>query len=77
MLGGGGGHTVYGKLMPAQDSLMLGGLPLGLAHRVKLLRPVASGQAVKWNDVAVDDASAAVRFRRQMEAHPRVQQDEW
>ena len=37
---------------------------------------VASGHAVKWNDVAVDDASPAVRFRRQMEADPRVQQDE-
>ena len=43
-LDGEGGYTVYGKLMPAADSLALGGLPLGLAHRVKLVRPVASGQ---------------------------------
>jgi predicted homoserine dehydrogenase-like protein len=75
-LDGEGGHTVYDKLMPATDSMALGGLPLGLANRVKLVRPVASGHAVKWNDVAIDDASPAVRFRRQMEADPRVQQDE-
>jgi predicted homoserine dehydrogenase-like protein len=67
-LDGEGGYTVYGKLMPAADSLALGGLPLGLAHHVKLLRPVASGQPVKWGDVAIDDGNAAVRFRREMEA---------
>ena len=31
---GEGGFTVWGKLMPASDSLRLGGLPLGLAHGV-------------------------------------------
>ena len=67
-LDGEGGFTVYGKLMPAAASVALGGLPLGLAHRVKLVRPVASGQAVKWNDVAFDANDAAVRFRRQMES---------
>jgi predicted homoserine dehydrogenase-like protein len=67
-LDGEGGFTVFGKLMPAAASVTLGGLPLGLAHRVKLVRPVASGQAVKWTDVAFDASDAAVRFRRQMEA---------
>jgi predicted homoserine dehydrogenase-like protein len=67
-LDGEGGFTVYGKLMPAAASVALGGLPLGLAHRVKLVRPVASGQAVKWSDVAFDANDAAVRFRRQMES---------
>ena len=71
VLDGEGGYTVYGKLMPAADSLALGGLPLGLAHHVKLVRPVASGQPVKWSDVAVDAANAAVRFRREMEAEFR------
>jgi predicted homoserine dehydrogenase-like protein len=67
MLDGEGGYTVYGKLMPAADSLAQGGLPLGLAHHVKLVRPVAGGQSVKWSDVAVDALSAAVKFRREME----------
>jgi len=68
VLDGEGGHTVYGKLMPAADSLRLGGLPQGLAHGVKLVRPVAAHEAVHWSDVAVDPANDAVRFRREMEA---------
>jgi predicted homoserine dehydrogenase-like protein len=67
-LDGEGGFTVYGKLLPAQTSLKLGGLPLGLAHGVKLVRPVNAGQAVSWNDVAYDGNSLAVRLRREMEA---------
>src|SRR5258706_5664131 len=39
-LDGEGGYTIYGKLYPAADSLALGGLPLGLAHDVKLLHPI-------------------------------------
>jgi predicted homoserine dehydrogenase-like protein len=68
VLDGEGGYTVYGKLMPAAASLALGGLPLGFAHHVKLRRPVASGEPVKWTDVAADESDAVVRFRRQMEA---------
>jgi len=67
-LDGEGGYTVYGKLMPARDSLALGGLPLGLAHHVKLLRAIAQGQPVKWTDVAIDRDSTAVKVRREMEA---------
>ena len=67
-LDGEGGYTVYGKLMPAADSLGLGGLPLGLGHRIQLVRPVAAGQPVKWDDVVVDETSVAVKFRREMEA---------
>jgi predicted homoserine dehydrogenase-like protein len=67
-LDGEGGYTVYGKLMPAADSLGLGGLPLGLGHRIRLVRPVAAGQPVKWDDVVVDETSVAVKFRREMEA---------
>jgi predicted homoserine dehydrogenase-like protein len=68
VLDGEGGYTVYGTLMPAADSLALGGLPLGLAHRARLVRTVAGGQPIGWNDVALDATSAAVRFRREMEA---------
>jgi len=67
VLDGEGGFTVYGKLLPARESLALGGLPLGLAHGVKLLRPVAAGQTVGWDDVAFDPDATAVRFRREME----------
>ncbi|MFN7087356.1 MAG: NAD(P)H-dependent oxidoreductase [Burkholderiales bacterium] len=67
MLDGEGGYTVYGRLMPARDSLARGGLPIGLAHGVRLKRAVARGTPVSWQDVAVAD-NEAVRFRREMEA---------
>jgi predicted homoserine dehydrogenase-like protein len=67
MLDGEGGYTVYGKLVPAEDSLRLGGLPLGLAHAVKLVSPVAAGQPVRWSDVQVDASSEAITVRRAME----------
>jgi predicted homoserine dehydrogenase-like protein len=73
ILDGEGGRTVYGRLYPAADSLAFGGLPLGLAHGVKLLAPVAVGAPVKWSDVAVDANDAAVKFRRTMEMECRRQ----
>jgi len=66
-LDGEGGYTVYGKLLPARDSLRLGGLPLGLAHGVVLRRAVAAHAPVRWDDVAYDSDAEAVKFRREME----------
>ncbi|GIL04272.1 MAG: flagellar protein FlgA [Betaproteobacteria bacterium] len=66
-LDGEGGYTVYGRLMPAAESLRIGGLPLGLAHRLRLKNAVASGAAVRWHDVEIDENDPAVRFRREME----------
>jgi predicted homoserine dehydrogenase-like protein len=67
MLDGEGGYTVVGKLMPAADSLAVGALPLGLAHGVKLRAPVRAGDPVRWDNVEIDQALAAVRLRREME----------
>ncbi len=67
ILDGEGGYTVVGKLMPARDSLAIGALPLGLAHNVKLINPVAAGQPVRWRDVVVDESSGAVKVRRETE----------
>src|SRR5262249_48026957 len=67
VLDGEGGYTVTGRLMPAQDSLAQGCLPLGLAHGWKVVRPVKAGQPVRWADVAVDEGAAAIRARREME----------
>jgi predicted homoserine dehydrogenase-like protein len=58
---------VYGKLMPAADSLAIGALPLGLAHQAKLLRAVAAGRTVRRDDVALDDRNLAARARGEME----------
>ena len=67
-LDGEGGYMVYGKLMPAEASLAAGGLPIGLAHKLVLVRAVAAGQPVRWDDVAFDETNDAIWFRREMEA---------
>lgn len=67
MLDGEGGYCVYGKLLPAGQALTAGGLPIGLAHQVRLKNPVTAGQIVSWSDVAVDESDRAVRLRREME----------
>jgi predicted homoserine dehydrogenase-like protein len=69
ILDGEGGYTVWGKLLPAETSRQLGGLPLGLAHNIKLLRPVRQGQSLCWDDVAIDTSTRAYQLRREMENH--------
>ncbi len=70
MLDGEGGYTVWGRLARAEDSLAMGGLPIGLAHGVKITRPVPAGQMVTWDDVEPMEGQA-VRVRRDMEAMAR------
>src|SRR5713101_1159667 len=67
MLDGEGGYTVYGKLFPSEKSTGLGSLPLGLAHNVKLLKPIKAGQSLTYADVAMDESLTAVKLRREME----------
>jgi predicted homoserine dehydrogenase-like protein len=67
MLDGEGGYTVWGKLLPADTSLRMGGLPLGLAHQVKVVRPVKKGQSLSWADVAMDTSTPAYKVRNEME----------
>ena len=67
-LDGEGGACVWGKLLPAVASVEIGGLPIGLANRVPLLRDVKAGQCVTWNDVRVDPTDDAYRYRREMES---------
>lgn len=67
VLDGEGGYTVYGKLMPAVDSVAAGALPIGLAHGLRTLRPIAAGTVVRWEDVAYETNHPVVRLRRLME----------
>lgn len=67
LLDGEGGYTVWGKLLPAAKSVAMGGLPLGLAHDIKVVRPVKKGQSLCWDDVAVDINTHAYKIRKQME----------
>ena len=68
MLDGEGGYTVWGKLLPAKKSAAMGGLPLGLAHNVKVIRDVKQGQSLSWADVLMDVTTDAYKVRREMEA---------
>ncbi len=68
MLDGEGGYTVWGKLLPAATSVQIGGLPLGLAHQVKLVRAVKKGQSLCWADVAIDHNTQAYKVRQEMES---------
>jgi predicted homoserine dehydrogenase-like protein len=65
-LDGEGGHTVYGKLVPAAESLRVGALPIGLAHACTLTRAVARHATVTWRDVT-PIANEAAAVRREME----------
>jgi predicted homoserine dehydrogenase-like protein len=67
ILDGEGGYTVWGKLLPANKSVALGGLPLGLAHDIKLIRPMKKGQSLCWDDVAVDTSTHAYKIRQELE----------
>jgi len=67
ILDGEGGYTVWGKLLPAARSVAMGGLPLGLAHDIKLIRSVKKGQSLCWDDVAVDTSTHAYKIRQELE----------
>ncbi|KAH8777607.1 putative homoserine dehydrogenase [Diaporthe sp. PMI_573] len=67
-LDGEGGFTVYGKLMRAEDSIAISGLPIGLAHGFVLTRDVSKDQGLSWGDVDAAGSSQAVAVRREMEA---------
>ena len=67
MLDGEGGYTVWGKVLPAKKSVALGGVPLGLAHSVKVIRPVKQGASVTWDDVAMDTTTHAYKIRKELE----------
>ncbi|MFC7476904.1 NAD(P)H-dependent oxidoreductase [Dankookia sp. GCM10030260] len=71
VLDGEGGAMVWGKCIPAERSLAVGALPIGLAHGVPLKRAVKAGGIVTYADVALDETSEAVRIRRAMEQAAR------
>ena len=67
-LDGEGGYMVYGKLMPAEASLKIEGLPIGLAHGITLKNDIKHGHGLSWNDVEYSEKTQSVAVRREMEA---------
>ena len=68
ILDGEGGYTVWGKQIPARESMACQGLPLGLSGNKVLQHDIAKGQTLRWKDVELDDGDETLRVRREMEA---------
>ncbi len=67
MLDGEGGYAVWANAIPASRSLAEGGLPIGLAHNVRLKRAVARDAIVRFEDVELSGEADVVAVRRAME----------
>jgi len=66
-LDGEGGYAVWANAIPASRSLAIGGLPIGLAHNVKLKRDVAKDSIVCVDDVLLDRDLDVLALRQAME----------
>jgi predicted homoserine dehydrogenase-like protein len=75
-LDGEGGFAVWAKAIPASRSLALGGLPIGLAHNVRLKRAVPKDGVVSFDDVELDRDLDVVALRRDMERMHETQKAE-
>ncbi len=67
-LDGEGGYTVYGTLLRAEESRRRRVLPLGLAHGVRLVRPVRQAELVCCDDVELDRSTIGARLREELAA---------
>ena len=63
-----GGFTFYGVMDRAEEARALNALPVGLAPSAEVVRPVAVGEVVTWEDVGLDEDSIVVKLRRQQDA---------
>lgn len=63
-----GGFMYHGVMDRAEVVRELNALPVGLAPGAQLVRPVAAGAVVTWEDVKLDEHSTVVKLRRQQEA---------
>ncbi len=66
-LDGEGGFMVWGRLMPAEDSLKSGALPIGLAHGLRLIKEVRKGKPVCWSDIDPNNVDDAFHLRKEMD----------
>ena len=72
VLDGEGGYMVFGKLIPANESIKSGYLPLGLACDLKLKRKVMKDQILCWNDVEINSTLKAYCLRKEQEEETRI-----
>ena len=63
-----GGYTFYGVMDRAEVARDLNALPVGLAPGAEVVRSVAAGDVLTWDDVRLDEDSVVVKLRRQQDA---------
>ncbi len=68
VLDGGGGFTVYGLIERAEVARAQNLLPFGFAYEAKLLSDAKKGEAIRWDQVQVDEDSFLLKLRRLQEA---------
>jgi predicted homoserine dehydrogenase-like protein len=62
-----GGYTYHGVMDRAEVVRELKALPVGLAPGAEVVRSVAAGQVLTWDDVKLDEDSLVVRLRRRQD----------
>ncbi|PUB18946.1 NAD(P)H-dependent oxidoreductase [Yoonia sediminilitoris] len=62
-LDGEGGYKVWAKAIPAAVSRARNALPIGLAHHIKLKRPIKKDQIVSLDDVVIIDDQDIFKLR--------------
>lgn len=72
ILEGIGGHHVHGTTHDAAEARAGRGLPIGLAAGCELVRDVAQGQMLTYDDVSIDETRPLVALRRLQDALQRT-----
>ncbi|MCH2401047.1 MAG: hypothetical protein MK364_18160 [Pirellulales bacterium] len=67
-LDGEGGYTVFGRLIPSQESLAQKALPIGLANGAIANRAIEQGEMVRYGDVQLPAGRVTVRLRKELES---------
>ncbi|MGE5138389.1 MAG: NAD(P)-dependent oxidoreductase, partial [Rudaea sp.] len=65
-----GGYTFYGVMDTAEEAKRLNALPAGLAPGAQVVKAVAAGEVVTWDDVRLDESQTVVRLRREQDGLP-------
>ncbi|MCW5838874.1 MAG: hypothetical protein KIT29_03080, partial [Anaerolineales bacterium] len=69
-----GGFTVYGMIEKASVARQQNLLPLGLAVGATLVNDVPMGQALRYEDVQLDESQLIVKLRRAQDELVAAQQ---
>ena len=70
ILDGEGGCTVFGRLVQAEESLSHSYLPIGLAGKAPVVRPVAKDSPVTYDDVELNEDLFSFQLRKSMTQTP-------